>query len=246
MNTFLQGLFGIIGISIVPAIGFLFIVTKRDSLEKYTHILISFAIGALLGNAFLHLIPEAFEMSENQKIASLSIIIGILLFYSVEQFFHWHHSHQETSLQHHSPVGAMNIVGDAIHNFLDGAVIASSFLISPYLGWITVLAVLIHEIPHEAADLSIFIHSQWPIKKIFIAYLFSALAAFVGYLISFTIANSIQYVEPYALAITAGGFIYIACSDLIPDLHHHGAERLSQRFVQLGAIALGIFLFVLL
>lgn len=243
MQTLLLSLLGVILISAVPLIALIAIKIKQPLLEKITHLLVSFSVGALLGNALLHLVPEAFEEIGDAKIAALFVIIGILIFYTIEQFLRWRHCHEATNEQHQHPVAVINVIGDTVHNFLDGILIFSSFAISPEIGWATVFAVFLHEVPQEIADFGVLLHAKWSIKKILLANLLSASAAVIGVIFGNVLAEIFTSFEAYAVAITAGGFLYIACTDLLPDLHEKGAVVTKERLVQLLLIIIGAAIF---
>jgi len=246
MTNFFQALLGVILVSLIPLVGLLSLALSKQNNAKYTNLLVSFAIGALLGNAFLHLIPETFANTRSPLSSGLLIIWGILLFYALEQFLNWHHGHDTEATSIRPPVAFMSILGDSAHNFLDGLLIAGSFMISPNLGWATLLAIVLHEIPQEVADFGVLLHAKWPIRKIIVINLLSGLLAVGGLLIGYVAGSTLDSFARSTLSVTAGGFIYIACSDLIPDLHQHGAVNGKHRVAQLGIIALGILLFVLL
>lgn len=246
MSNFTQALLGVLAVSSIPVVGLITLSISRQKLDKYTHLLVSFAVGALLGNSILHLLPEIFEETTNPTLSSILIILGIVLFYSLEQFLRWHHGHETTDLHHKKPIAFMNILGDSVHNFLDGLLIAGSFLVSAPLGWATVVAVVLHEIPQEIADFSILLYAKWSIKRIIIVNIFSGLLAVVGVLVGYLANSTFDSFALATLSLTAGGFIYIACTDLIPDLHNNGATNIKQRIGQLAAIALGVSLFAIL
>lgn len=246
MSNFTQALLGVLAVSSIPVVGLITLSISRQKLDKYTHLLVSFAVGALLGNSILHLLPEIFEETTNPTLSSILIILGIVLFYSLEQFLRWHHGHETTDLHHKKPIAFMNILGDSVHNFLDGLLIAGSFLVSAPLGWATVVAVVLHEIPQEIADFSILLYAKWSIKRIIIVNIFSGLLAVLGVLVGFLANSTFDNFALATLSLTAGGFIYIACTDLIPDLHNNGATNINQRIGQLAAIALGVSLFAIL
>lgn len=246
MSPFWQALIGIVFISFIPVIGVLSLWLSKRTLSRYTHLLVSFAVGALLGNAILHLLPEVFSEAKNTTIIPYLIIGGILLFYLLEQFLRWRHNHEQPEKGKAKSIATMSLIGDSVHNFLDGLLIAGSFFVDPRLGWSTVFAVILHEIPQEIADISILFYAKWSTKRILIANVLSGLLAGAGVVVGFLANNTFDSFAPYSLALTAGGFIYIACTDLIPDLHQHGAESTKERVVQLLALLFGLGLFALL
>lgn len=221
-------------VSLLSLIGVFTLLLKRLALSKIISFLVSFAAGGLLGDTFLHLLPEVVEKDGFSLKASSGLLLGILLFFILEKFISWRHCHVPTSSHHPHPVGMMNLVGDGLHNFIDGMVIVSSFLVSTKLGLATSLAVILHEIPQEIGDFGVLLHAGFSRKKALIFNFLSAATAFLGGLIVLRFQNPSDFLIPF----TAGGFIYIAGSDLIPELHKETAPRKS--LVQLGGLILGI------
>lgn len=205
--TFLSGVLGLTG-------GLLLLLNKKFA-DKCSMVLVSFAAGTLLAAAFFDLIPETFEE------AGISILpfvlIGLCIFYLLEKFVIWHHCHDAHC--EHKKLTSSIIIGDTLHNFIDGALIASTFLIDFNLGIITALAVLIHEIPQEIGDFGVLLNADMKRGKIIFYNVFSALVSVVGAILTFFFLDYIQAFVPYVAAIAAGGFIYIAAADLIPETH---------------------------
>lgn len=245
MNVWVESLIAVILVSLVSLVGIFFIFLKEKKLEKFLLGMVSFSAGALFGGAFLHLIPEAVEkLGFNFKI-SLFIILGILFFFVLEKFIFWRHCHIPTSHNHPHPFGLMNVVGDGFHNLIDGLVIGASFLVNPSLGIATTFAVIIHEIPQEISDFGVLLHSGMSKGRALFLNFISALMAVVGVLISLIFVSRIEGMVPYLLALTAGGFIYIAGSDLIPELKKEtGAKKSFWQFfwVALGIVAMALMI----
>lgn len=206
--------------------------------------LVSLSAGALLGDAFLHLLPEAVENMENSMAIWFGVLAGIILFFSLEKIIHWRHCHEPTCESHPHTLGVMNLVGDGLHNLIDGMIIAGSFLVDVRLGVITTIAVISHEIPQEIGDFGVLIHAGYKAKKAllfnFFSGLFSILGALIVVLIGVYSENFINFIIP----ITAGGFIYIASSDLIPELKKD--TSLNKTIKQLLGIFIGLALMLLL
>ena len=201
--------------SIVSLIGGILLLAKEKFALKISHFLSAFAAGTLLGTAFFDLLPEAVEGGEGLNIFFWALL-GILIFFLLERFIHHHHDH---------PKGQKNIVplivvGDSVHNFVDGVAIAATFLISIPLGVVTSLAVAAHEIPQEIADFGLMLHQGVKRGKVVWINLLSASAALLGAVLTFLFQERIEGMLPAVLAITAGFFIYIAASDLIPEIHN--------------------------
>ena len=195
---------------------------KDSTLKIWMPRLIACAVGVLLGDAFLHLLPDAMELSESASAVFFWTLTGILCFYGIEQCFHWRHDHSLEMSAVNAPEVAsfakMNLLGDGIHNFVDGVLIASSFLVDPVLGITTTIAIIMHEIPQEISDIAVLIQGGFSKKQAVIANVFCASACIVGALTTLLAAHITTLSLSALLAITAGGFIYIATTDLIPLL----------------------------
>jgi zinc and cadmium transporter len=202
--------------------------------------LVSYAIGALLGAAFLEVIPHAFEHADPRTAAG-SILGGILIFFVLEKFLLWRHSHDHDEHSHthdHGRSGALIVVGDTIHNFLDGILIAAAFLQSTQLGIITALAIVAHEIPQEVGDFVILLNSGYSRMKAFCLNVLSSGATLVGGLLGYFALQVLQGWTPVLLGIVAASMIYVAVADLIPGLHKR--PELRATVSQTLLIALGI------
>jgi zinc and cadmium transporter len=213
--------------SVLSLIGGLVLLFKEKFALKFAHLLLSLAAGILLGTAFLDLLPEAAEEAPGREIF-LWALIGILVFFSLERFVHWFHHHDECDecpKGEARPLVPLIILGDSVHNFIDGMVIAATFLVSVPLGIVTSIAVAAHEIPQEIGDFAILRHQGLTRKKVILVNLFSALTALAGAVLIFLLGAVIGGFLPALLALTAGFFIYISASDLIPEIHRHGNGR---------------------
>jgi zinc and cadmium transporter len=203
--------------------------------------LVSFAIGALLGAAFLEVIPHAFENGAPHTVAA-SILGGILAFFVLEKLFLWRHSHDPEEEAHaghdHGRSGALIVVGDSIHNFLDGILIAAAFMQSTQLGIVTAMAIVAHEIPQEVGDFLILLNSGYSKAKAFVLNMLSSCATLVGGVLGYYALQVIEGWTPVLLGIVAASMIYVAVADLIPGLHRRTALRAT--ISQTVLIALGI------
>lgn len=230
--------------SLISFVGVLFLSFSLPRLKKMLMFLVSLSAGALLGDAFLHLIPEAVESTGNSQFVWFGILGGIILFFSLEKLIFWRHCHEPSCKEHPHTLGIMNLVGDALHNFIDGMIIAGSFLVDIRLGIITTVAVISHEIPQEIGDFGVLIHSGFKVKKAlwlnFISGLFSVLGALIAIFIGIYSENFVNFIIP----ITAGGFIYIASSDLIPELKKD--IKINKTLKQLLGIFIGLGLMIFL
>lgn len=207
--------------------------------------LVSFAIGALLGAAFLEVIPHAFEAGEAHEVA-LAILAGIFGFFVLEKLLLWRHCHTENCEVHDQHVtshdqgrsGALIVVGDTVHNFVDGVLIAAAFLQSVELGVITAIAIIAHEIPQEVGDFLILLHSGYSRARALAMNLLSSTATVVGGVIGYFSLQAIAELEATLLGIVAASMIYVAVADLIPGLHKR--PELRDTASQTLLIALGI------
>jgi zinc and cadmium transporter len=238
MDKFIYSLMSVVLVSLFSLSGLATLAMKEKYVRKFSLIFVSFAVGAMFGDVFIHLIPELFEEGNATEITPFFILGGILLFFVLEKFLHWRHCHAGEGKEHIHPIAGANLVGDAFHNFLDGLLIASTFAINPTAGIATTIAVILHEIPQEIGDFGVMIHSGMKVKTALMLNLLSAFAAILGVLIFFMLGEVVQGVEQYLLPITIGGFIYIAGSDLIPELKHNTSIKAS--FMQFVAIILGL------
>lgn len=227
--------------SIFSLIGGLILLSKEKLALKISHFFASFAAGVLLGSAFFDLLPEAFHEGEDFSIFSW-VLVGIVLFFLLERFIHWFHHHDEfhDHLKESKSTVPLIIIGDTVHNFIDGVVMAATFLVSIPLGIITALAVAAHEIPQEIGDFGLMLHKGMKRKKIILVNILSAAAAFIGAIITYLLGNILEGYISIFLALTAGFFIYIAASDLIPEIHHEKRKKFAA--IETLLLLLGILL----
>ncbi len=230
-------------ISIISLIGITTLSCSKKLLKKSLLFLVSFAVGTLLGDVFIHLLPEATKSGFSLNV-TFGILIGILLFFILEKLLKWHHCHDQDCKTHNKPLATMNLIGDGFHNFLDGVLIAGSYLVSIPLGIATTIAVLFHEIPQEIGDFGILLHSGYTKAKALFYNFIISLTAFIGAILVILVGPLIENFSTFIIPITAGGFLYIASSDLIPELHKE--TKLSRSILQLFGLILGIFVMYLL
>jgi len=230
--TFIGSIGGLIG-------GVILLVKERFAL-KLSHFFASFAAGVLLGTAFLDLLPEALDGAD--KLGAnvfLWALIGIIFFFFTERFIHWFHHHEE----YHGIKTSKNTIplivfGDTVHNFIDGIVIAATFFISVPLGVMTALAIFAHELPQEIGDFGLLLHKGMRRKKIILVNILSALASFAGAILTYFLGTALMNYIPIFVSITAGLFIYIAASDLIPEIHHE--KRRGYAIIESAMLLIGI------
>jgi len=230
----------VIIVSLVSFVGVFTLGMRPNFLKKITLTLVSLSAGTLLGGAFLHLLPEAIELGAPIEEIFKAVLVGIIFFFILEKIVCWRHCHIPTSESHPHHLGLMNLVGDAAHNFFDGIVIAGAFLASAQIGIATTLAVILHEIPQEIADFGVLMHAGYSRKKALMLNFLIALMAMLGAAVTLIIGTQIEGLITPVIAFTAGGFIYIATSDLMPELKKESGPLKSLN--QLLIIILGIIL----
>ncbi len=244
ITPYIYALLGTILVSLVSLVGVFALSIKEVFLRKYIFVFVSLAVGALLGDAFIHLIPESFEALASSTTVSLLIILGIFLFFVLEKFLHWHHHSDDTAEHHAHPVGKLILFSDGVHNFIDGIVIGASFLISVPIGIATTIAVILHEIPQEIGDFAVLLHAGYTRKRALQLNFLSALAAVLGTLVAFILGGVGESFTMWILPIAAGGFIYIAVADLIPELHK--TKVVTHSLLQLLSLVFGVVLMFIL
>jgi len=260
-EIYMYALGSVLIVSLISLIGILVVSVKTRLLNKILFILVSMAAGALLGDAIIHLIPEAFETANSTIEASMFILSGIVAFFILEKFLRWKHIHEveeDCEDEIHaklkeiprkdsgeiSPIGYLVPISDGVHNFIDGIIIGTSYLISIEIGIATTIAIVLHEIPQEISDFGVLVHAGLSKgKAIFINFL-SAITAVAGTLIALFVGASIENFTPAFIGFAAGSFLYIAGADLIPEIHRISDGRRS--LIQLMAILFGIGLMFLL
>jgi len=244
MISWILGIVSVILISAVSLIGVLVLWVKDKQLESILLYLVSFSVGGLFGDAFIHLIPEAIEEGGFGISVSLLILMGILFSFIVEKFLQWRHCHIPTSNEHPHSFAYMNLFGDAVHNLIDGLIVGGSYLVSIPIGISTTLAVVFHEIPQELGDFGVLIHGGFNKNKAIWFNLLTALTAILGAVSAFVAGTTIEGFIPLLIPFAAGNFIYIAGSDLIPELRKDEAD-LKKAMLQVVSIILGVAVMLL-
>jgi zinc and cadmium transporter len=250
VRTWTWSLLSVLAVCLLSLAGVAALSLSGARLRRLAAALVSFAVGALLGDAFIHLIPEAFAGGARPLRPSLSILGGMLLFFVVEKLLRHHHG----SLHHHAnhvpddgrrhlesgrpELASINLIGDAIHNFIDGALIAASYMAGSTLGVSTTLAVVCHELPQELGDFGVLVHSGLRVRQAIVFNLASASLAVLGAVLTLSLGPMTGTVTELLLPVTAGGFVYIAAADLIPDLQHD--RSLAGLLAQASLITAGI------
>ena len=220
--VWLAAFISVLIVSLISLIGVFFLALKPDKLHRIQLILVGLATGGLLGGAFFHLIPEAYHSFKDPIYASLYVLLGFLAFFALERFLHWQHDHTSgisDQKNHIKAFGPLNLFSDAFHNLLDGVLIGAAYVYSTDLGIATTLTVMMHELPQEIGDFGVLIHAGYtPRRALFFNFL-SACTSFLGLLLVLLFNISSDKVSMVILPFAAGGFIYLAAADLIPELH---------------------------
>ncbi len=245
MEKIIYALISVIIVSLISLIGIIFLFIKENSIQKTLKYFVAFSAGAFLGEVLFHLLPETIETfgNFNNKI-SILLLVGFFLFFIIEKLIHWRHCHKTLEPKHYHPIGTMSIIGDLIHNLLDGIIIGISFLVNIPLGITTTIAVILHEIPQEIGDFGLLLHAGYTKKQALLFNFLAGLTAILGTIIAIITKSNFEEITKYILPITAGGFLYMATVDLIPELKENA--KLKNIFLQLSIMIFGIILMYLM
>lgn len=213
-----------VAVSLISLIGVFSFWFKERWLHKALILLIGFSAGGLIGGAFLHLLPEALEQSPAQQVFYY-LILGFISFFILEKYLHWRHCHEGECRIH--AFTYLNLIGDGIHNFTDGLVIGASFLAGVHFGVITSLVIILHEIPQEIGDFGVLVYGGLSKFRALCCNFVCALTCVLGTAVGYLISANIKDFSSFLLPFTAGGFIYIAACDLVPELHKHNDIKKS-------------------
>jgi len=228
-------------VSIIAFIGILTLLLKERLFEKILLGFVALSAGALLGGAFLHLIPEAIEQFTSQNIF-FYVLVGFALFFLIEKLLHWRHCHKGKCPVH--TFAYMNLFGETIHNFVDGLIIAASYIVSIPLGIATTIAVALHEIPQELGDFGVLVYGGFSKVNALILNFIIALTAIIGGIFGYFLSGYVEGYAMFLLPFAAGGFIYISASDLIPEIRKE--INLKKSIITFSVFILGILIMLLL
>jgi zinc and cadmium transporter len=240
LDVWVSSLISVLIVSSLSLVGAATLLFKRELSKRQVLYLVSFSVGGLLGGAFFHLVPEAIEINGEVLRVSTWLLVGVFTSYILEMVLKWRHCHIPTSDEHPHSFAYVNLVGDGIHNMIDGIIIGGAYLTSMSLGVATTIAVCLHEIPQEIGDFGVLIYAGMTRRKALLLNLASALTAVLGAVIALTLSAYVENIVALLLPFAAGNFIYIAGSDLVPELQDE--KRLSSSLVQLALMVLGLAL----
>ncbi len=245
ISIWFYSIISVIVVSLLSFTGLLTFSIRAGLLKKLLIFLVGFSAGALFGDAFLHLLPKAAESHGFTLSVSIYIISGILVSFLIEKIIHWRHCHIHPKAKDHiHPFAIMNLVGDSVHNFLDGLIISASYLASFQIGIATTLAVILHEIPQEIGDFGILLHGGFSKNKALLFNFLTAVTSILGAIVALLLYSYVESLTAFLIPFAAGGFIYIAGSDLIPELHK--VVKIKNSLLQFLVIILGVLLMVAL
>lgn len=242
IQPWVYSLTSVIIVSLISLVGLVTLPFNLKKLNNFLLYFVSFAVGALLGDVFIHLLPEAVEIGGFQLNISLFILLGIISSFILEKILHWRHYHAEKTHKHPQPFAFMNLAGDTIHNLIDGLIIGGSYLVNIPVGIASTIAVILHEIPQEIGDFGVLLHGGFSKNQALLLNFLTALMAIFGASLSLILGTYSQDFTIFLVPFAAGNFIYIAGSDLIPELHKE--VNLKKSLVQLLFFLLGIVVMI--
>ena len=257
MPAWAAALLSVLLISLLSLAGVFTLSLGRARLERTIFLLVAFAVGAMLGGALLHLIPESYEALGEGPLTGALVLAGVLSFFVLEKFLHWRHQHGAPEAldgatghshghhHHHGPSGEapfalINLVGTVAHNAIDGAIVAAAYLVSFQTGVVTTLAVMLHEIPQEIGNFGVLVYGGYPPRKALLYNFGAGLAGLLAAAVVLVVGREVDALAIWLLPITAGAFLYIAGSDLIPELNRRHSYPAHKAVSQLAMMLLGV------
>lgn len=250
MSVWIYALGSVFIVSAVSLVGAATLGMRRAVLNRLIFALVALAAGALFGDVFVHLLPELFEEWGTTLTSSLSVLAGIGIFFALEKFLRWHHSHEvhacvgEDCPETIQPFGYLVLASDGAHNFIDGLIIGASYLVGIPVGVATTIAVILHEIPQEIGDFGALLHSGFTVRRALFFNLLSALISVGGVAVAISLGTFVENVTDVVIGLAVGGFVYVAGSDLVPELQKENGGKSSA--VQFLGLAAGMLVMVLL
>lgn len=245
-GEWIYALLSVFVVSAISLIGLAAISLSDRALKRIIFISVSLAAGAMFGDAFIHILPESFAEPERKLLTSSYVLSGILTFFILEKFLHWRHAHhvENAGVDTVAAFGYLNLFADGAHNLIDGMLIGAAYTVGLSLGLATTIAIILHEIPQELGDFGVLIHAGFSRRRALMFNFLSGLLAVVGAIVSLLASEHVMTFSAFMLPFTAGGFIYIAGSDLLPELQKERKPwRSAQQLISLVCgVALMYFL----
>jgi len=246
MSTATYAIISVIIVSLVAVIGAIPLLLKKKVSKRLLLFLLSISVGVILSTVFMDFLPEAVSHDYTLGVA-LNILAGFLVLFVVEKFVHWHHSKKCAETDHghgHAyNLAPINLIGDGVHNFIDGLVIAGSYAVNISLGITATISIIFHEVPQEIADFGVLLYSGFSKKKALFFNFLSAITAILGTVVGLILVSKLHNFTQFIIPFAAGNFLYIAASNLLPELHRHC--KLKDSLLHLLAIIIGIGIIVL-
>ncbi|MBT5808091.1 ZIP family metal transporter [Candidatus Uhrbacteria bacterium] len=236
------------GLIALLSLGGIFIIWSSNmQLQKGLLLLVALSAGAMFGNTFFHLLPEAIELTETTSMSMLTMLLiftgAFVLSYLFEQVLHWHHCHNTTSCSvSKKPYGHLILGGDSVHNFIDGIIIATAFLVNTELGIATTIAIALHEVPQEIGDYAALVHAGWSKNKAMLHNFLASTTVILGGAVGYAIVESNELLVPVLIPFAAGSFLYIAAADLLPELKHE--DNYKKGLLQFLVFMIGLSLMI--
>lgn len=244
-KTWLYAILSTLAVSAISLIGIALFAVKSNQLQKALLLLISFSVGAMLGNSFFYLIPESYSHIESFRTTSWLIVGGFMMFFLIEQLLHKHQSEPDsTHNARPKPYGYLSLYADGIHNFTDGVLIGAAWIFSPELGAATTLTVMLHEIPQEISDFGILLKAGFSKNRALLYNFLAASTAILGTLIALWLGSRVERFSMYILPLAAGGFVYLAAINLLPEVLKQTTKKswlIHSLFILLGVALMYYF-----
>lgn len=244
LDVWVYTLVSVLIVSLISFVGVLTFSIRAEKLKKILIYMVSFSAGALFGGAFIHLLPEVIGEVGFSLNISVYVMLGIGFSFIIEKFVHWRHCHLPITKTHVHPFAIMNLVGDSVHNFIDGLIIGASYLVNIPVGIATTLAVILHEVPQEIGDFGVLLHGGFSKLKALFFNFITALTAVIGAIVALVMSSYVENITIFLIPFAAGTFIYIAGSDLIPEIHKE--VEVKKSLLQFAAIVLGVLVMLFL
>jgi zinc and cadmium transporter len=225
-------------VSLISFVGALSLLLQEKKLKELLILLVAFSAGGLIGAAFLNILPEVLEESRDFQSIFTGVMLGFILFFILERYLHWHHCHKGQCEVH--VFSYLNLIGDGVHNLIDGLIIGASFSLDIKVGWVTTFAVILHEIPQELGDFGVLLYGGMRKGKALFYNFLSAATAILGTVFGYYFSHHVDGFAVSLLPFAAGGFIYIAACDLIPEIHRQPDQQKASLSLLVFLLGIGL------